>query len=118
VAIPIAPVGLTSCLTRTGRWAAAALESVASAPGSLDRAHHHPRFSGWEPGKRVFVDELSTDPVGWLRDRFAGSTMCWITRACPSPLPDLEGFGLVGARLSRSGVGSVSGRRCVRWQAR
>lgn len=58
---------------RVGRplWRVDLLESVASAPGSLDRAHHHPRFSGWEPGKRVFVDELSTNPVGWLRDRFA-----------------------------------------------
>jgi hypothetical protein len=58
---------------RMGRplWRVDLLESVASAPGSLDRAHHHPHFSGWEPDKRVFVDELSTNPVGWLRDRFA-----------------------------------------------
>jgi hypothetical protein len=58
---------------RVGRplWRVDLLESVASAPGSLDRAHHHPRFNGWEPGNRVFVDELSTNPVGWLRDRFA-----------------------------------------------
>jgi hypothetical protein len=52
-------------------WRVDLLESVASAPGSLDRAHHHPRFHGWEPGKRVFVEELSNDPVNWLRDRFA-----------------------------------------------
>jgi hypothetical protein len=52
-------------------WRVDLLESVASAPGSLDRAHHHPRFAGWEPGRRVFVEALSTDPVGWLRDRFA-----------------------------------------------
>jgi hypothetical protein len=58
---------------RVGRplWRVDLLESVSSAPGSLDRAHHHPRFNGWEPGKRVFVEELSNDPVGWLRDRFA-----------------------------------------------
>jgi hypothetical protein len=58
---------------RVGRplWRVDLLESVASAPGSLDRAHHHPRFDGWEPGKRVFVEELSNDPVGWLRERFA-----------------------------------------------
>ena len=52
-------------------WRVDLLESVASDPGSLDRAHHHPRFNGWEPGRRVFVDALSTDPVGWLRERFA-----------------------------------------------
>jgi hypothetical protein len=59
---------------RVGRplWRVDLLESVSSAPGSLDRAHHHPRFAGWEPGRRVFVEELSHDPVGWLRDRFTG----------------------------------------------
>src|SRR5215213_10208075 len=52
-------------------WRVDLLESVASAPGSLDRAHHHPRFSGWEPGRRVFVEELSARPVDWLRARLA-----------------------------------------------
>jgi hypothetical protein len=51
-------------------WRVDLLESVASEPGSLDRAHHHPRFNGWEPGPRVFVAGLSADPLGWLRDRF------------------------------------------------
>jgi hypothetical protein len=52
-------------------WRVDLLESVASPPGSLDRAHHHPRLHNWEPGRRVFVEELSKDPVGWLRGRFA-----------------------------------------------
>jgi hypothetical protein len=52
-------------------WRVDLLESVASSPGSLDRAHHHPRFRGWEPGRRVFVEELSADPVAWLGGRFA-----------------------------------------------
>jgi len=52
-------------------WRVDLLESVTSAPGALDRAHHHPRFAGWEPGKRVFVRELSEDPLGWLRGRLA-----------------------------------------------
>ena len=55
-------------------WRADLLESVTK-PGSLDRAHHHPRFDGWEPGYRVFVDEMSADPVGWIGKRlsnFAG----------------------------------------------
>jgi hypothetical protein len=58
---------------RVGRplWRVDLLGSVVSAPGSLDRAHHHPQFTSWEPGRRVFVEELSTDPVGWLKDRFA-----------------------------------------------
>jgi hypothetical protein len=49
-------------------WRVDLLESVAH-PGSLDRAHHHPRFAGWEPGNRVFVEELSADPVPWLAKR-------------------------------------------------
>ena len=52
-------------------WRIDLLESVASTPGSLDRAHHHPRFRGWEPGHRVFVESLSANPVQWVRDQFA-----------------------------------------------
>lgn len=47
-------------------WRVDLLESVAGAPGSLDRAHHHPAFDGWEPGERHFVPELSGAPVEWL----------------------------------------------------
>jgi len=52
-------------------WRVDLLESVSSPPGSLDRAHHHPRLHNWEPGRRVFDEELSKDPVSWLRGRFA-----------------------------------------------
>lgn len=52
-------------------WRIDLLETVESEPGSLNRAHHHPRFRGWEPGRRVFVEELSADPLSWVRDRFA-----------------------------------------------
>jgi hypothetical protein len=51
-------------------WRADLLESV-DRPGSLDRAHHHPRFRGWEPGRRQFVEEMSADPVGWVGGRLA-----------------------------------------------
>jgi hypothetical protein len=50
-------------------WRADLLESVAGKPGSHDRTHHHPRFRGWEPGKRQFENELSADPIGWLTER-------------------------------------------------
>ena len=52
-------------------WRADLLESVDGPPGSFDRTHHHPAFSGWEPGRRVFVRELSADPLGWLGARLA-----------------------------------------------
>jgi len=47
-------------------WRADLLESVGGKPGSFDRAHYHPAFTGWEPGRRVFARELSADPVAWL----------------------------------------------------
>lgn len=49
-------------------WRVDLLESV-DHPGSLDRAHHHPRMSGWEPGSRQWVPELTGDPLGWVADR-------------------------------------------------
>jgi hypothetical protein len=52
-------------------WRVDLLESVESPPGSLDRAHHHPAFDGWEPGARVFVPELSAAPVEWLAAQLA-----------------------------------------------
>jgi len=44
---------------------------VAGHPGSFDRTHHHPRFTGWNPNRRVFVRELSADPLGWLGTQLA-----------------------------------------------
>jgi hypothetical protein len=52
-------------------WRADLLESVAGHPGSFDRTHHHPAFSGWNPGRRVYVKELSADPLGWLGTQLA-----------------------------------------------
>ncbi|HET6793470.1 MAG TPA: hypothetical protein VFH45_03450, partial [Acidimicrobiales bacterium] len=46
-------------------WRVDLLETVSS-PGSLNRAHHHPRMRGWEPGRRQFDEDLSADPVVWL----------------------------------------------------
>src|SRR3712207_108492 len=52
-------------------WRVDMLETTDSTPGSLNRAHHHPRFHGWDPGPRVFVEELSANPLGWIKRRFA-----------------------------------------------
>lgn len=49
-------------------WRVDLLESVEQ-PGTFDRTHHHPRFHGWNPTKRHFVPDLSSDPLGWLRSR-------------------------------------------------
>jgi hypothetical protein len=52
-------------------WRVDLLESVEGRPGSFDRTHHHPVFSGWNPNRRVFVRELSVDPLGWLAVKLA-----------------------------------------------
>jgi hypothetical protein len=52
-------------------WRADLLESVEGQPGSYDRTHHHPAFSGWNPSRRVFDKELSADPLGWLGGKLA-----------------------------------------------
>jgi hypothetical protein len=52
-------------------WRADLLESVDGPAGSLDRAHHHPAFTGWNPGRRVYLSKMSDDPFGWLGDRLS-----------------------------------------------
>jgi len=52
-------------------WRVDLLETVDGPPGSLNRAHHHPAFNGWEPGKRVFDTNLSAGPVDWVRDQLS-----------------------------------------------
>jgi hypothetical protein len=47
-------------------WRADLLETVDGPPGSLDRAHHHPRMQDWEPRGRVFDVGMTADPVGWI----------------------------------------------------
>jgi hypothetical protein len=52
-------------------WRVDLFGSTESPPGTLDRAHHHPRFNGWEPSSRHFVPELSADPLAWLTEQLA-----------------------------------------------
>lgn len=52
-------------------WRVDLLESADGPPGSLNRAHHHPKMSNWEPHRRVFDRDLSSDPVAWLGTRLA-----------------------------------------------
>ena len=50
-------------------WRVDLLESVAGPPGSFDRTHHHPTFSGWNESEREFTEGLSADPVAWLGEK-------------------------------------------------
>jgi hypothetical protein len=47
-------------------WRLDLLESADGPAGSLNRAHHHPNMRDWEPGRRVFDRDLSSDPVGFV----------------------------------------------------
>jgi hypothetical protein len=47
-------------------WRVDLLELASGPPGSLNRAHHHPSFNGWDPGRRTFDPELTADPVAWV----------------------------------------------------
>ena len=53
-------------------WRVDLLEAVDGKPGSFNRTHHHPKFSEkWDPTSRVFLRELSQDPLGWLGAQLA-----------------------------------------------
>ena len=52
-------------------WRADLLETADGPPGSLNRAHHHPRFRGWEPGHRSFDAGLTASPVQWVGEQLA-----------------------------------------------
>ena len=53
-------------------WRVDLLEAVDGKPGSFDRTHHHPTFTPqWDPTSRVFLRELSSDPLGWLAGELA-----------------------------------------------
>lgn len=69
-------------------WRVDLLETVAGPPGSFDRTHHHPAFTGWEPGRRVFARELSADPLGWLGGMLADLDALVAAAGLP---PDMAG---------------------------
>jgi hypothetical protein len=52
-------------------WRADLLEAVDGPPGSFNRTHHHPVFTGWEPGRRVFDQDLKANPVQWVGEQLA-----------------------------------------------
>ena len=41
-------------------------DQVDGPPGNLSSAHFHPRFHGVEPCDRHWLDEIRSDPTGWL----------------------------------------------------
>ena len=80
-------------------WRVDLLETVESVPGSLNRAHHHPRFRGWEPGRRMFVEELSANPVPWLTERFADIDKVLIDAEVDVPEEDVAALRNAGPMI-------------------
>ena len=52
-------------------WRADLFETVEGEPGSHDRTHHHPKFHGWEPGRRRFDELVGQEPVEWVGEQLA-----------------------------------------------
>lgn len=79
-------------------WRVDLFGSTESPAGTLDRAHHHPRFNGWEPGRRHFVPELSADPVSWLAGQLADPALV-LARAGvqPDEVTEADRAGLAAA---------------------
>ena len=79
-------------------WRVDLFGSTESPPGTLDRAHHHPRFDGWEPGRRHFVPELSAEPLSWLADQLADPDAVLVRAGVgPDEVTDVDRRGLAAA---------------------
>ena len=61
-------------------WRVDLFGSTESPPGTLDRAHHHPRFNGWEPG-------AGTSSPNCQPTRCPGWPVSWPTRTPCWPVP-------------------------------
>jgi hypothetical protein len=85
-------------------WRVDLLESVDN-PGTLDRAHHHPRFDGWEPSPRRFLKALSADPVGWLDTRL--TDLGGVLRAAKVPAAEIGPGDIAGVRAAAPEVVGV-----------
>ena len=83
-------------------WRADLLEAADGPPGSLNRAHHHPRFNGWEPGSRVFDQRLSAEPVQWVSEQLS-DLGALLERA---GVPDDDSFA-ADAESLRGSVGEI-----------
>ena len=74
-------------------WRVDLLKSVDGKPGSFNRTHHHQKFTGWDPGPRVFLRELWADPLGWLAGQLAdlpaGLERAGVPRARRPPGPEM-----------------------------
>jgi hypothetical protein len=88
-------------------WRVDLLESVDGKPGSFDRTHHHPKFTGWDPGPRVYQRELSADPLGWLAGQLADLPAVLERAGMPADVADAGDAGSL--RESAPAIVGVTG---------
>jgi len=86
-------------------WRADLLESIDGPIGTFDRTHHHPAFTGWEPGGRRFVPDLSADPLGFVARRLADLRLL-LTEA-KLPAKEVEDLVEVDGEALRAAVPEV-----------
>lgn len=55
-------------------WRCDFLETVRGGPGTKDRMHHHPGMQDNEPGRRVFDEDLTGDPMSFLQRQLTDVT--------------------------------------------
>jgi hypothetical protein len=85
-------------------WRADLFDRLTDKPGSFGAAHYHPGFSGDEPCDRVWDQELTADPWGWLHVQVAslgtaGGGTSWPLE--PGDAAELSGLAAAVVTLAR-----------------
>ncbi|MFI6684230.1 hypothetical protein [Streptomyces sp. NPDC050485] len=76
-------------------WRVDLLQDANAAPNTFDRTHHHPDFDGWDPSPRVFVEDLSLDPLSWLTGKLGNvSSLLKDTNISPDEISASDADGL------------------------
>ena len=72
-------------------------------PGSYDRTHHHPKFTGLGPRARAGTcADLSADPLGWLASQLADLPAVLERAGMPADMADPADAGACATSRPRS----------------
>jgi hypothetical protein len=96
-------------------WRVDLVETVTGPLGSLDRAHHHPAFQGWEPGPRYYVDGLSAQPLQWVTARL--SDLNALLKQAGMSAADVDAGDAEALRLAAPEIADMLGRLLDRVKA-
>lgn len=103
-------------------WRADLFDRLDGTPGAFEAAHFHPRFDGNEPTKRVWPEDISSDPWGWLQRQLSDlHALCEAGGVSTAGLDDdaedlrSELDTIVTAARSFSPARCTSARQCHQW---